>query len=190
MACSSRRPAKRQIGLAPDPLARGHRRQRTGGRDPQGRHRLTDDVLAQHGAESGTAISVAGERCGARTLELDIPTHTIPIDHLPKKNRPTIAELGHPVPKLKAGVRHGQRLRAFRHSIPSQDLDALGRGQSLGAESQLNSEALVETDQSRRGHWGRRQPRKETLGKSRVAVVEREQGVLGCRSRHESGRRL
>ena len=180
----------RQIGLAPDPLARGHRRQRTGGRDPQGRHRLTDDVLAQHRAHSGTAIAVARERCGTRTLELDIPTHTIPIDQLSKKNGPTVAELGDPVPKLKTGVRHGQRLRAFRHSIPSQDLDALRRGQSLGAESQLKSEAFVETDQSRRRHWGRRHARKETLGKPRVAVVEREQRVLEYRARHELGRGL
>src|SRR5690606_36840253 len=46
--------------------------QRPGGRDPQGVQGLADEELAQHRADGGPAVPTAGERRGARALEVDV----------------------------------------------------------------------------------------------------------------------
>ena len=170
-----RQDSTRLMGFTRDSLARRDCGERTCAGDTQCRHRLADDVLAQDRTESRTSIAVARERSRTRTFELNVATYTIPIDQLAQENCPTVAQPGHPAPKLKSRIRHGQWLGTLRHSIPSEHFDALGCDQELGVESELAREALVQTDQARLGHRGWRQAREETLGKSRVAVVEREQ---------------
>jgi hypothetical protein len=60
MACGDpRQHGTRQQGFAHDRLAGRHRRERTRGRDPERRHRLADDVFAEHRPERRAAVAAA-----------------------------------------------------------------------------------------------------------------------------------
>ena len=102
----------RQHGLAHHILARDHGGQRARGRYAQREHRLADDVFAQHGAERGAAVAAAGERGGARALELDIPADAVLVDDLAEQDGAAVAELGNEVPELVAGIGHRDRIGA------------------------------------------------------------------------------
>ncbi len=167
----------RQELFARDLFARRDGSERPRGRDPQASHGLAHDVLAQHGAEPGTPIALPRKRGGARTLELDVAAHAIAIDQLSEENRPAIAQLGNPAPKLKTRVSHGERLGAVWHPISGQNLNAFRSLQSLGAEPEMEGQALVQLDQARFGYRGRGQAREEPVGKPRVGIVEEKEGV-------------
>jgi hypothetical protein len=65
-------------------------------------------------------------------------------------------QLGYPAAKLKTRISHGERLGTVRHPIPGQNLDSLCCLQSLGAEPELEGQALVQLDQTRLSNRGRR----------------------------------
>ena len=56
--------------------------QRSRRRDTQSVHGLADDVLAQHRSHRGQAVTAAGERRGAGTLEVDVVDASIGADEL------------------------------------------------------------------------------------------------------------
>ena len=133
-----------QHGLAHHRLAGGDRRERSRRRNAQRRHRLADDVFAQHRSQRGAAVTAARERRGARALELDVAPHARAIDHLAQKDGAAVAELGHEVAELVAGIGERDRLRAHRQAVAGQDLDGLralpacrGRGRARAASASL-----------------------------------------------------
>src|SRR5580704_14155527 len=72
--------------LAPNRLAGRHSGERSGCRNPERRHRLADDVFAQDRPERRASIAPPGKRRWARSLELNVAAHAVPIDHLAEKN--------------------------------------------------------------------------------------------------------
>ena len=139
----------RQHGLAHHRLAGGDRRERARGRDAERRHRLADDVFAQHRTQRRTAIAAARERRGPRTLELDVAPHARAIDHLAQQDGAAIAELRHEVAELVAGIGERDRLGAGGEAVAGQDLDGLRRRQHVGIEAELAGQRLVDLDQAR-----------------------------------------
>ena len=87
-------------------------------------HRFAHDVLAQDRAERGAAIAAAGERGGARALELDVPADAVLVDDLAEQDRAAIAELGNKLPELVAGVGHGDGVGSIRNRFAGQDCGA------------------------------------------------------------------
>ena len=160
--------------LADDGIAGDDGGERTRRGDAQRMHRLADDVFAQHRAQRGTAVAAARERCRARALELDVAAHARDVDDLAQQYGTAVAQLGHEVAELVAGIGQRDRLRTFGHAIAGQDLDALGRGQEIRVEAQLQRQRAVDPDQLRRGHRRRREPRIEAVGKAGVAVVGKD----------------
>ena len=165
-----------QEGLADHRFAGRHRRQRARGRDAQRFHRLADDVFAQHGPKSGTAIAAARERRRPRALELDVATATLRVDDLAQQDGAAVAELRREVAELVAGIGERNRLRARRDAVAGEDRRP-GRGrQEAGVEAELGGQPLVQLEQPRRLHRRRIESGVEALGQPRVAVVESKGG--------------
>ena len=150
----------------------GDRRERARGRDAERRHRLADDVFAQHRTERRAAVAAARERRRARALELDVAPHARAIDHLAQQDGAAVAELRHEVAELVAGIGERDRLRAGGEAVAGQDLDGLRRRQHVGIEAELAGQRLVDLDQARRRDRRRIEPGIEALRQPRIAVVE------------------
>ena len=168
----------RQHGLAHHRLAGGDRRERARGRNAQRRHRLADDVFAQHRAQRRAAVAAARERRGARALELDVAPHARAIDHLAQQDGAAIAELRHEVAELVAGIGERDRLGTDRRCgcrpgsrRPAASPAGRGRGRARAASASLS------LDQARRRDRRRIEPGVEALGQPRIAVVEGEGGL-------------
>jgi hypothetical protein len=160
-------------------LAGGHDGQRPRGRDAQGVHRLTDDVLTQHRADGGLAIAASRKRRAPRTLQVQIAPASVDVEHLAEQERPAVAEARREPAELVAriGLRH--RRRALGHGAAGEDGDAVRCPQRLGVEAQVSGEPFVERQQPGCGHR-RRLPRLvQALEVSDVGVVECEQRACG-----------
>jgi hypothetical protein len=70
--CDASQYSARQSRLAPNRLAAGHGGKRSGCWNPERRHSLADDVLAQHRPEGRTSVAAPGIRRRASPFELDI----------------------------------------------------------------------------------------------------------------------
>ena len=116
----------RQQGLPHNLLASRHRRQRPRCRDAERRHRLTNNILPQHRPQYSASIAHAREGRTTSAFQLNVVAHTIVVDQFAEQDRPAIAELRHPGPKLMPGIRHGQRRGLVRHPVASQNRHALG----------------------------------------------------------------
>ena len=69
-----------------------------------------DQHLAQHGPDRGLAVAAAGERRAARSLEGDVASASLPVDHLAEQQRSAIAELRREPTELVARIHLRQRL--------------------------------------------------------------------------------
>ena len=165
-------------GVAQHLLAGADHRQRPGGGHAQGVHRLADDVLAQHRAESGAAVAAAGKRRAPGALELDVAALVVRGELLAEQHRAAVAEHGR-VAELVAGVGLGQRLAAGQRPVAAQQGGAGVAVQGFGVEPQLRRELAVEQQQLRRPHRLRVTERKQGLGQAGVAVVEPEAERVG-----------
>src|SRR5436189_141810 len=77
-----------------------HCRKRTRGWNTQRRHRLADDVFAQHRSQRRAPVAAARERRSSRAFKLDIAPLAVTADHFAQKDRPAVAELRHELPEL------------------------------------------------------------------------------------------
>ena len=107
-------------------LARRDDRERARRRDPQRRHRLAHDVLAQHGAERRATVASARERRAPRALELDVAPLAVRADDLAQQDRAPVAELRHEVAELMARVRERDGLGAIEHGVACQHVRSFG----------------------------------------------------------------
>ena len=163
-----------QHGLALNALAGGHRGQRAGGRDAQGKHRLADDVFPQHGAERGAAVAPARERRWSRSLELDVAAHAVLVDHLAKQDGPAIAELGHEMAELVAGIGHRDRVGAVGEALSGEDFSPFRALQHIGIEAEMDGQGPVQLDQPGGGDGGRGHAGEKVRRQRRIGVLERE----------------
>ena len=166
-----------QEPLARHVLAGRDRRERPGGGDAERRHRLADEVLAQHRAERRPPVRVARERRRPGALQLDVAA-PLAADHLAEQDRPPVPELGHEIAELVPGIGRGERLGALGHAVAGERRDALGAGEPVGIEAEIERQRPVEPDQPRALDGRRREPGVEAGRQAGIAVVE------GDRSRH------
>ena len=122
------------------------------------------DVFAQHRAEPGAPVAAARERRAAGALELDVAALAVAVDDLAEQERAAVAELGHEVAELVAGVEPGERLGALGHLVAGEEsrrrpsvARASGSRPSCSANAQLrNAASAVRPPASARS--GRRTP--------------------------------
>ncbi len=164
----------RQRRLAHHRLTGRHGRQRSRGRNAERRHRLADDVFAQHGTQGRPPVAAARERCRPRAFELNVATDAVPAHDLAQQDGAAIAQLRHEVAELVAGIGQRNRLGTRRYAVARQDRHTLRRRQRLGIEAELGGESRVELDQARRRDRCGRKPHVEALRQAGVAVVERQ----------------
>src|ERR1700733_775529 len=130
--------------LAPNLLAGRHSGERSGCWNPERRHRLADDVFAQHRPERRASVAPPGKRRGARPLELDVAAHAVAIDHLAEKNGTTVTELRYESPELVTGISHGERLASLGHPVARKNLHPLRGGKLFRIEPEMPGEFLVQ----------------------------------------------
>jgi hypothetical protein len=158
--------------LTPNRLAGRHCGERSGCRNPERRHCLADDVLAQHRPERRTTVAAPGIRRRASPLELDVTAHPVAIHQLAEKNGASITELRDESPELVAGISHGERLASLGHQVTRKDLRTLWCGKLFWIETEVQSELRVQSNQAGRGDGSRPKPREESLRQTGVAVVK------------------
>jgi hypothetical protein len=124
-------------------VAGGHRSEGPGGRDAESVEGLADQVLAEHGAECGTAIAAAGESGWSSALELDIAERSVGKTDFPEEHGASITELGHEVSELVACVSLRDRSGAREEGLARADL--LGRRGK--AETEALGERLIESNE-------------------------------------------
>ena len=163
-----------QHGLALHALARRHRGERACGGDAQRKHRLADDVFAQHRSERGAAVAPSREWRGTRALELDVAADAVLVDDFAEQDGPAVAELGDEMAELVAGIGHRDRVGAVRQALSGEDFGAFRALQHVGIEPEMDGERPVQLDQPGCGHGGGRHPGEKARRQRRVGVLERE----------------
>ena len=163
-----------QRRLAHHRLAGRHGRQRPGRGNAERRHRLADDVFAQHRTQRRPPVAAPRERCRPRAFELDVATDSVRAHDLAQQDGAAIAQLRHEVAELVAGIGQRDRLGTRRDAITCQDGHTLRRRQRFGIEAELGGERRVELDQAGRRDRRRRKARVKALRQAGIAVVERQ----------------
>ena len=119
-------------GLAHDALAGGDGGERAGGGHAERGHGFADEVLAQDGAEGGTAVAAAGERRGAGAFELNIVARAVAGEDFAEQVGAAVAKLRDEVAELMTGIGFGQRLGPFGNAVAGEDGDAFLTGKGFG----------------------------------------------------------
>ena len=173
-----------QRRLAHHALAGHDGGERSRGRNAQRRHRLADDVFAQHRTKRGAAIAAARKRRRARSLELDVAADAVGVDHLAEQDGAAVAELRHEMTELVAGIGHRDRVGAVGDPLAGENFGALRALQPIRIEAEMDRERPVQFDQPRRGDRRRRHPREEVGRQRRVGVLEGEMHRHADQDRH------
>jgi integrase len=138
-------------------------------------HRLADDVLAQHRAHRGLAVSAPGERGAPGPLEMKVAAAPLYIGHLAEQQRAAVPEAGRVNAELVAGVGLGDRRDPLR-GLPGQQRDARRLPQLRRIDAQLDRQLFVEHQQLGIGRRGRRPRHAEARHLAGVGILEPEQG--------------
>ncbi len=108
---------------------------------PKRRHRLADDVFAQHRTERRAAVAPARKRRRARALELDVAADAVGVDHLAEQDGAAVAQLRHEMTELVAGIGHRDRVGAIGDALAGQDLGAFRALQQVRIEPEMDAPA-------------------------------------------------
>ena len=128
------------------------------------------------GPIGGLAVAAAGERRAARSLEGDVASASLPVDHLAEQQRSAIAELRREPAELVARIRLRQRLGAVGQRVAGEHRRARGAVERRDVEAELGRQRAVEVQQPRCGR-GRRSPgHVEPLQLAGERIVEAEHG--------------
>ena len=131
----------RQRRLAQHALAGRHGGERSRGRNAQRRHRLADDVFAQHRTERGAAVAPARKRRRAGPLELDVAADAVGVDHLAEQDGAAVAELRHEMAELVAGIGHRDRVGAVGEPLAGEDFGAFRAVEPVRIEPEMDAPA-------------------------------------------------
>ena len=125
----------------------------------------------------------------APSLELNVTTTSVAVDHLAQKQRPPVAKLGREAAELVAGVRWASGGAPSGPLIAGKDPCAFLGIESTGIQPQFFGQVTVELNQSRRRHLRRLPGHVEALKFTRIGIVEGEssggRGLLGSASSGE-----
>ena len=126
------------------------------------------------GPERGAAVAAARERRRARSLELDVAADAVPVDDLAEQDGAAVAELGHEMAELVAGIGHRDRVGAVGQALSGEDFGPFRAIQHIGIKAEMDGQGPVQLDQpgggdGRRGHAGEKVRRQ-----GRIGVLERE----------------
>ena len=163
-----------QRRLAQYAFAGQHRGERSRGRDSQHRHRLADDVFAQHRTERRAAVAPARKRRRARPLELDVAADAVGVDHLAEQDRAAVTQLRHEMAKLVTGIGHGDRVGAVGQALAGEDFRAFRAFQPVRIEPELERQRPVQFYQPGRDDRGRRNAGEKVRRQRRIGVLEGE----------------
>ena len=105
-------------------------------------------------------------------LQLNVVPNTIAADNLAQQIGPPIPKLRHKVAKLVPGVRHRQRLRTLRHTVPGEHLNAFLARQSVGVQTQQIGQLAIDAHEPRRPHRSGIHPRIKLLGQPRIRILK------------------
>jgi hypothetical protein len=164
----------RQRPFPEHPLARGDHRERPRGRDAQPVHGFADDILAQHRAYHGLAVSAPGKRGPPGPLEMKVAAAPLYIDHLAEQQRAAVPEAGRVHAELVAGVGLGDRREPLR-GLSDQQSDARGLPQLRRIGAQLDRQLFVEHQQFGVGRRGRHPRHGKARHLAGVGILEPEQ---------------
>ena len=138
-------------------------------------HRLSEQVLAQHRAQSCPSVTTSSERRGTRALQLHVATATVDVVHFTQQQRPPVPKAWREPAELVAGI----GLRHWRHpfgcGVTGEDGDSFRGSQRLGVEAQLRRQRLVEHHQPWCRHWCRLPRLVQTPQLHEVRAVHRQQ---------------
>ena len=115
--------------------------ERSRGGNAQRRHRLADDVFAQHRTKRGTAIAPPREGRRAGSLELDVTADAVGVDHLAEQDGAAVAELRHEMTELVAGIGHRNRVGAVGDPLAGEDFGAFRAIQPIRVEAEMDARA-------------------------------------------------
>src|ERR1700687_637121 len=140
-----------QRRLAQHALAGHDRGQRSCGWNSKCRHRLADDVFAQHRTEGRAAIAPARKRRRPRTLQLNVAADAVGIDHLAEQDSASITKLRNEMTELVAGIWHRNRVYAVGYAFAGEDLRSLRAIEPIRIEAEMNGEPPDQVERPPRG---------------------------------------
>ena len=141
---------------------------------PKRKHRLADDVFAQDRPERGAAVAPARERRGPASLELDVAADAVLVDDFAEQDGPAVAELGHEMAELVAGIGHRDRVGAVGEALSGEDFGPFRALQHVGIEPEMDGQGPVQLDQPGGGDRGRGHAGEKVRRQRRIGVLERE----------------
>ncbi len=168
-----------QHRLPRDEIAGRHHGERPAGGDAERVHRLADHVLAEHRPDRRLAVAPPRERRAARALQVQVATASGYVEDLTQKEGAAVSEARGVAAELMAGVGLRHRRGALRQDLADESGHPVGRPQSVGLDTQLPCEVLVEHQQPRRRPPCRLPWLVQALEVARVGVVEREERPSG-----------
>jgi len=157
-----------------------HEGERPRRRDAERRHRLADDVFAHHRPDGGAPVPAARIARAAGALELNVAAPSGAIDHLPEQDRPSVAELGHEVAELVAGIGGRDRRRALGHCVAREHGEALRPRKPDRIEPEFIRQPVIQPHQSRLRHGCRWSQREEALRQPGIGIIEGDGHGVSC----------
>ena len=126
------------------------------------------------GPERGAAVAPARERRRARSLELDVAADAVPVDDFAEQDGPAVAELGHEMAELVAGIGHRDRVGAIGEALSGEDFGPFRALQHVRIEAEMDGQRPVQLDQPGGGDRGRGHAGEKVRRQRRIGVLERE----------------
>ena len=173
-----------QRRLAHHALAGHDSGERARGGNAECRHRLADDVFAQHRTKRGTAIAPAREGRRARPLELDVTADTVGVDHLAEQDGAAVPELRHEMTELVAGIGHRNRVGAVGDPLAGEDLGALRAVEPIRVEAEMEGQRPVQFDQSAAQRPASARPARKSWPAAPHRCFRRGNGPSWAQDRH------
>ena len=161
----------RQRALAVHRFAGGHDCQTARCGNAERVHRFTDDVLSEHGAEGGAAISATRIRRPSRAFELHVESAAIWRDLLAEQDGASVAQRRE-VTELVTGVRLRQRARARRHLVAGEERGTAVVSERIGVQPQGLGQRRVQYDDIRCSYGSGRHVRMKELWERRIGVLQ------------------
>ena len=94
----------------------------------------------KHRAERGAAVAPARKRRRAGPLELDVAADAVLVDDFAEQDGAAVAELGHEMAELVAGIGHRDRVGPIREALSGEDFGPFRALQQVRIEAELDGQ--------------------------------------------------